>query len=427
MTRKQIFIILGGIIAISIVLFFFGGKGIRKTPANLIIWGVFDDYSVFQEVIEKYQKANKHINIKYEKKEFADYEQELINALAVDQGPDIFLIHNTWLPKHKNKIKKISPELFPFTVFRDTFVDVVEKDFAQEQEVYALPLYVDTLALFYNKDFLNSASIPIPPSTWEELINNLDKLVKRNQFGGIQRAGIAMGTAENINRSTDILGLLMLQNGTKMVSDDKTKAIFNESVFLNKETYYPGKDALRFYTEFASPSKKSYTWNRQMPYSIDAFIEGRTAMMLNYSYHISTIKEKASYLNFGVAHAPQIKNREFDINYANYWGFAVSNKSKAYNQAWEFLLYLTNKENSQKYLEITRKPTARKDLVNWQKEDAELGVFADQSLTAQSWYQIDHNAIETILAESIKSVILGSTTIQKAIETAIGKINLLMR
>jgi len=78
-------------------------------------------------------------------------------------------------------------------------------------------------------------------------------------------------------------------------------------------------------------------------------------------------------------------------------------------------------------LEITRKPTARKDLVNWQKEDAELGVFANQSLTAQSWYQIDNNAIETILAESIKSVILGSTTVQKAIETAIGKINLLMR
>ncbi|MBU3922814.1 extracellular solute-binding protein [Patescibacteria group bacterium] len=427
MTRKQIFIIIGGVTAIIIVLFFFGGRGVGPSPAVLTIWSVFDDVDIFSEVFEKYQKANKHITIKYEKKDFAEYEKELVNAFAIDQGPDILLIHNTWLPKHKNKLNEVSLELISFVDFKNQFVDVVEKDFTEDQKIYALPLYVDTLALYYNKDYLNSAGISNPADTWEDIIEDLNKLVKRDQFGGIERAGMAIGTAENINRSTDILGLLMLQNGTKMVSDDKSQTSLDDSVLLDGNSYYPGRDALRFYTDFASPAKRSYTWNRQMPYSIDAFIEGRAAMMLNYSYNIPIIKEKAPYLNFEVSYAPQIQGRAFDVNYANYWGFAVSKKSKAINEAWKLILYLTNRENSRTYLETTRKPTARKDLVDLQKDDLELGVFVNQSLTAQSWYQIDNNTIETILAEAIESIILGSATVNRSMETTVEKINLLMK
>lgn len=430
MTRKQIFIIIGGAVAIIIVLLIFGFKSeIRPQPAHLEIWGVFDEPDVFQGLITDYQKQNKHISIEYKKKSYAEYDQELINALAAGKGPDIWLIHNTWLARYRDKIKEMPIEILPFTVFRNTFVEVVEKDFTEDGKIYALPLYVDTLALFYNKDYLNSAGISLPPETWEELMEDLDKLVKRNQWGGIDRAGAAIGTAENINRSTDILALLMLQNGTKMMSDDKKSATFNQSIYLEGESYYPGQDALRFYTEFSNPSKRVYTWNRQMPYSVDAFVEGKTAMMFNYSHHIPTIKEKASYLNFGIAPMPQIKGRDFDINYANYWGFAVSNKSKTdvVKEAWKFIFWLTQKENAKKYLEKAKRPTALKELVDWQKDDLELGVFARQGLTARSWYQIDSSAIETILADAIESVVLGRATVPQAIETVVDQINNLMK
>lgn len=427
--RRQIFIIAIGVIAVIVILIIFGGKGARPQPAHLEIWGVFDEPSIFQELIADYQKKNKHITIEYKKKSFDDYENELIDAFASDRGPDIWMIQNTWLAKHKDKIKEMPPELLSFATFRENFVDVVEKDLTEEEKIYGLPLYVDTLALFYNKDLLNSAGISSPPETWEELVDDLDELVTRNQFGEIERAGAALGTAENINRSTDILALLMLQNGTKMVSEDKKSANFNQSILLEGGAYYPGEDALRFYTDFANPSKRTYTWNRQMPYSIDAFVEGKVAMMFNYSHHIATIKERAPYLNFDVAPMPQIEGREFDINYANYWAFTVSKKSQpnVINEAWKFIIYLTQKENANKYLEKAKKPTARRDLVEWQKDDLELGVFAKQSLTAQSWYQVRPSAIETILANAIKDVILGSATIKKAIQTAADQISLLMQ
>jgi len=429
MTRKDIFIIISGAVAVLIVLFVFGFfKSERPKPAHLEIWGVYDEPEVFSEFINEYQKQNKNISIEYKKKSFVEYENELINSFAADRGPDIWMIHNTWLPKHKDKIKELPAELLPFATYGQTFVDVAVSDLTDEGKIYGMPLYIDTLALFYNINFFNSAGIASPPDTWEELIDDLDKLMKKNQWGGIERAGAALGTSENINRATDVLSLLMLQNGTKMVSDDKKSATLDESIFLNNETYYPGKDALRFYTEFANPTKRNYTWNRQMSYSIDAFTEGKTAIIFNYAYQLPAIRSKAPYLNFRVAPMPQIKGREFDVNYANYWAWTVSKKTKAPDEAWKFILYLSQKENSKKYLQAVYRPAARRDLIDWQKQDdLDLTVFAGQSLTAQSWYQIDSSAIEKILSDAIESVVLGSATYDKAIETASNQITLLMK
>lgn len=422
-------IIAAGAVAIIVVLIIFGLRSEPpKKPASLEIWGVYDEFGAFRDIIDDYQDRNKHISITYKKKPFLEYEKELINAFAENKGPDIWFIHNTWLPKHKDKIRTLSSELLPFNIFREQFVDVVEKDLTDENKIYALPHSVDTLALFYNKDLLNSAGISSPPETWEELIDALDKLVERDQWGRIERAGAALGTAKNIHRSTDILALLMLQNGTEMVSQDKKLATFNRPIYLEKEAYFPGREALRFYTDFSNPSKRTYTWDRQIHYSIDAFVEGKVAMIFDYAYNIPLIKERAPYLNFGIALMPQIETREFDVNYANYWAFTVSKDTDAHtsNEAWKFILYLTDKENVKKYLEKAKRPTARRDLVDWQKDDLDLGVFAKQSLTARSWYQIDSDAIETVLAEAIESVVLGASTVNNAIAKANDQVTLLM-
>jgi multiple sugar transport system substrate-binding protein len=428
MTRKQNLIIIGGALVIVIVLIIIGFiKPKPQKPVTLEVWGAFDEKEALQELIGDYQKANKYVSINYEKKSFAEYEKELINAFAGDKGPDIWLIHNAWLPKHKDKIRELPVEFLAFRTFKEIFVDVVEKDLSEDNKIYALPLYVDTLALFYNRDFFNTAGIVSPPETWEELIDDLDELIKRNQWGGIERAGVALGTAENINRSTDILGLLMLQNGTEMIGENKKSATFDKAIYLEGQRYYPGQDALRFYTDFSNPSKKNYTWNRQMPYSLDAFAEGKVAIIFGYSHHISSIKAKAPYLNFSIASMPQIKDRQFDINYANYWAFTVSKKSRAADEAWRFILYLTGKRAAKKYLEKNRRPTARRDLLNWQKQDLEMEVFVNQVLTARNWYQIDSDAIETIFADDIQSVVLGSITVERAIKRAVDQVTLLMK
>ena len=431
MTKKEILLVIGVVIAIVIVVIIIG-KSEKCQPANLEMWGLYDESEVFSEFIDDFKKANKcSISITYKKMSADTYEQDLINAFASGRGPDIWMMHNTWLPKHKDKMAELPQKNLNFDIndFRATFVEVTENDLIDQNKIYGLPLYIDTLALFYNKDYFNTAGIISPPETWDKLVEeDLVKLIKKDQWGNIERAGISLGTAENINRSTDILSLMMLQNGTKMVSDDRTKSTISSEVTLDGKSYYPGKEALRLYADFANPAKKIYTWNRQMPYSIDAFASGESAIMLSYAYQTSTIKSKSPYLRYGISPMLQTKDRKIDINYANYWAYTVSKQSKSSETAWKFLLYLIQPENAKRYSQLTARPIAQRGLIEWQKKDnPNLAVFAGQILTARSWYQIDSAKIEKNISDAIESIVLGGATIDKAISTLNNQINLLLK
>lgn len=438
---------------------------------DLEVWGAFDSSDVLDKLASEYKKINPHVGeIRYRKFTVDSYKKDLIDALASGQGPDIFLINNTWLPSFQGKVEPSSDVILGEKQFRDNFVDVVVNDFFVDGKIYAVPLSVDSLALYYNKDLLNSQGITSPPKTWEEFNDDVRKLVRIDQFDNITQAGAAMGTAYNINRSTDLLGLLMFQNGVKMVDDGKTGATFDKTVNRGGEGIRAGENALEFYTQFARKNSSIYTWNPRMHYSIDSFYEGTAAMMINYSWHYNTIKNKNSKLNFAVAQVPQL-DPENPSNYANYWGLAVSknkilsqdqkNKAKEngltetnYNQirlveAWQFIKYLginNNKNitlyngitgNSQAfsiqddptevYLKETAKPAARRDLIEKQKNDPILGPFAYGNLIAKSWYQRDPEATEQILAETINSVNLGEKTVYEALRLASSRITQLMK
>ena len=404
-----------------------GCKEPISKEVELEFWGVFDDSDIYKPLIEDFNASFPKIKINYYKKTYQTYEKDLLEAMAGGRGPDIFMLHHTWLTRYEDKIWAAPSELITLKELADNFVDVVYTDFVSDGYITALPLSIDTLALYYNKDIFNTAGLPQPPTTWEEFLTDVEKLTIKDERDNIIRAGAALGTARNVNRSTDILALLMLQSGAQMVNEQRTQATFVQKVNLNGKDFYPGQRSLEFYTDLANPLKPVYTWNTRMDYSMDSFSEGKAVMMLNYSYQMPIIRAKSPYLNFGIAAMPQIETSTNNINYANYWGLTTSHNCQNPNEAWQFIVWLTDKENAQKYLELSEKPTARRDLILGQKDDSELGVFAEQTLTAYSWYQVDNSAIENILADVIESVVLGTATIQEAINKAASDITLLMK
>ncbi|HFC76708.1 MAG TPA: extracellular solute-binding protein [Candidatus Moranbacteria bacterium] len=442
------------LVVFSMIVPFFSGcseRSSNKYKIDLEIWGVFDDNSDFGEIVNAYREANPFINkIVYKKFPVDSYKSEIIDALASGNGPDIFLVNNAWMPYYEDKVAPAPNYILNEQSFRKNFVDVVADDFiGKSGEIYGAPLSVDSLALYYNKDLLNASGITSPPATWSELLDDSKKITKVNEFGDITHSGIALGTAYNINRSTDIIDLLMFQQGAQM----PTK---NEIRF--KPDYNIGESVLAFYTQFARSSSPAYSWNKQMHYSIDAFYEGDLAMMINYSWHIKTIQNKNAKLNFAIAPIPQI-SKENPVNYANYWSFVV-NKNKKIKQlnekrpinnevrigeAWQFLKFLTFKNDgsfltmnmkSKKvkkypvsidpadvYLKRTGKPAARRDLVEKQKTDPILGAFAYGNLIAKTWYKKDSNLIETIWAEIIDGINNGNITPSQAFQLVISRIN----
>lgn len=431
---KKYLIIGGAIIVLLIILVavfvFGGGSGPKRSQEKieLIWWKPFEDNENVSDLISEYQKINKNVTVTFVKKDVADYEAELVDAIASGHTPDIFSIHNDWLPKHIDKLAAMLPDLMTLRNFRETFVDVATADFVKDDKIFALPLSVDVLAMYYNKDILNSAGVTTVPRSWPEVVTAVEKITKQASPGTFSRSGIAMGTSSNINRGVDALMLLMLQNGTSFYSEDLTFAQFDADKNLpGGETFNPGETALAFYTQFASPAKKTYTWNIRSDLSIDAFVQGKLGMMLSYSYLRPILASRAPNLNWDVTAAPQIDNSANKVNFANYWGESVSKFSAHQQAAWDFLRFVTQKEMLEKYYEKHELPSSRRDILTEQTTDEEMGPFAESALTAKSVYKTDASKFESIFLKVIDDVILRNFSPEDALRNGAQQMNLILK
>ena len=420
----------------------------------LEVWGFIDDSDAFQEINKNYKNISPQIQtIEYRKvsSNAEEFEKELINAIASGKGPDVIFFHNSWLLDHADKIAPFPDSAQYLSKFKNNFIDVVSEDFIKENQIYAMPLYSDTLALFYNKDIFNQQAITKAPETWEELAQYAEKMTSIDQNGNFSRSAIALGRSKNpggINRASDIITLLFMQSGITMNDERNNQRVSFERGIESQEV-------LDFYTKFAKNSP-FYTWNAKMDYSIDSFRFGRTAMMLNYSYMANRLRETDPKLNFEIAPVPQV-NLDNKVNYANYWGMTVvrnkelvpANAGQKINytnddrikEAWNYIKYVTtgttiNKEGMEVmadndptaiYLEKTKKPAARKDLIEKQKTDPELGIFAVQALTAKTWKRPKDSLVEPIFNEMIDGVVSGKMTTRESVELASSRINALMK
>ncbi len=433
---------------------------------NLEIWGPLDQELALREVFDNYSFLNPNVaRITYKKIAYDSYRRELIEALASGQGPDIFMVNNLWMPAFSDKVA-VAPvptdlKMITEQKFKNNFVDVAVSDFMNEGKIYGVPLSVDSLALYYNKDLLSQAGIANPPKTWNEFIDDAIKLTSVDSLGNINRSGAALGTVGNVNRATDILNLIMLQNGTEMI-DKSGRVAFGNSIYgvssNSGGAVYPGEEALNFYTQFANSNSFNYIWNSNMHYSIDAFSEGTTAMMINYSWNIDTVSAKSPKLNFAIAPVPQFENKPA-VNVANYWGFVVAknaiskispntpavNNDTRVKESWDFLTYFSTKPDGSfintasgsgvgqkanpnfdpavNFLLKTQQPAARRDLIELQKTDPKVGVFATSNLVAKSWRQKDSTAVESIFTEMIDNVNKGQATVSDALKTAVQRVN----
>lgn len=421
----------------------------RIQPVNLVYWRVHGGQDAFGAIIQEFQALYPHTSITYKTVRPQEYEQTLLEAWAEDRGPDIFSIPNTWLGKYQTKVLPIglsnevvlARQIMTGTIkkepkvieerkkapgirqLRENFVETVSKDVVINNQIYGLPLSLDILALYYNRDLLNSAGITNPPQTWQEFVNDVRLLTLQDRYGNFIQSGAALGTSKNVANLTDILSLLMLQNGTPM-ADQNNQAIFNQSL-VDDPDYFPGQEALRFYTSFANPMQEIYTWNDQAGNSLDAFIQGRVAFIFGYSDYLATIKEQAPKLNFDVARPPQISGSFKEVTYAHYWLEVVSKKTKHPYEAWAFILYATEAQNAKTFIERTKYPTAHRSLIQGQLEDFDLAPFANSVLTAQTWYQgKNYSLVKESFQEMVKSVLTGEKTVAGAIDYCVQRVNL---
>jgi len=361
----------------------------RKQPAangnvTLTYWGLWEDKQNIQPIIDEYQRVNSRITINYILQDKKQYRERLQAAIERGEGPDIFRFHNTWVPMLIRNLAPIPKTTLSNEEFMTTFYPVALNDLKIGDNLHGIPLEIDGLLLFYNEDILRSSNVPVP-STWTDIMNAASKLTVKEK-GRIITAGIALGTAENIEHFSDILGLMFLQNGVQI-----TNSLFSCS---DKTKINCAVDALTFYRTFADPPDNS--WDDTLENSILAFAGGRAAMIFAPSWQVFTIKAINSNLNFKTTQVPQLPcDRQpcLAVNWASYWVEGVSNRSKYQQESFEFLKYLSQDSTMKKIYELQVKsrqlfgePYSRVDLGQSLTDNSYLAPLIAQAPTMKSFY-----------------------------------------
>lgn len=420
LSRNQIIMISAAIILIVgvfVLLKFFGSKAPAGTPVTLTVWGI-DPPAAFKDTLSGYKTLRQNVTVNYIQVPAAGYDEAVLKALATGKGPDVFVIGNHDILSRGSLLSPAPATQISLVNIQNAFPQAVIQDFVLGGNVYALPLYMDTLALIYNKQIFDQAGIAVPPATWQEVLDLVPRLRALDASGQIERAAIAIGGSEkSVTHASDILNLVMLQNGVNIAADNgKPNFASNSGSSL----------AFKFYLQFADAASPAYTWNDQMDNSLESFASQRTAMALAYRSDIAEIKKQSPFLDLGVAAAPQI-SADYAVNYPSYRGLAVWVGSKSKAWAWDFVLFAsTNSAAQNSYLAATGRVAALRSLITTQQANPDLSVFARAALTARSWKMGDYDRMRTIFSNAIQNVQSGAKESDAALKDAEAQINQLL-
>lgn len=423
---KTFQIVVVGIFVVLLIFGFLGFSGkldsilpTSKKDINygqVILWGTLPASSM-QSLISTKFSSNKEIAIKYVEKNAATFDRDFVEALASGKGPDMVLLPQDDIIKNLNKLNLIPYQTITERDFKDTFLQEGEM-FLRPEGIVALPLTLDPLVMYWNRDIFTNAGVVNPPTLWEQFYDLAPKISVRDQSGNISRSLVSFGGYRNVSHAKEILSIFMMQAGSPIVMSNSNGSLVSALVSGNSSAENPVVSAVRFYTEFSKQDKDSYSWNSSLPFSRAMFESGDLATYFGYASEYPSIQQKNPHLNFDVALVPQAKNAPLKLTFGRMQGLAITLATGNPQGALHAGFLLIGKDFIDGLSAFTGLPPVLRESYTTRQADAIQSVFYDSAVIARAWQDpstVDTNSIFMNMIDSINS---GRSNMNEALSVA---------
>lgn len=406
LTRRDFLKVAGGGAAGAVLLGTAGcgGGGDQSSGEVTLTWW---DYwtegatnTAIQDRLESYMEANPNVKIERRNIPFDQLKPTLLRSASSGDLPDIAVIDN---PDHAS-----FSELGVFVDLSDrvdewgqanTYFDGPWRSCQFNGKSYGLPNSSNCLALFYNKDMLQSASVE-PPSSWDELREAARNLTQDDRFG------LAVSAIKSEEGTFQWLPFLWQAGGDIPNVDSEA-----------------GREALGLWVEFVREgwmSRGILNWRQEDVKN--EFVNGKAAMMINGPWQIPVIEENYPDLNWDVAVLPKGAESASILGGEN---LAITTSSQNVDAAWDLLTWTQKPDNLVPYLKKVDRLPSRKDLADesaW-ADDPILSVFVEQlSVARPRAYGAKYPEISSAIQEAIQAAISGQSDVGAALANAEKKI-----
>ncbi len=388
----------------------FSGLSSGNKVGKVTVWGTMDANVIDQMLTEVRSKDKTMADVIYIEKNAKTYVPDLINAMASGNGPDLFMITQDQITSFTDKIGVIPYGAVTQQTYTDSYIDEAQL-FLTPDGSLALPLAVDPMVMYWNRDTFSSAGYAKPPEFWNDFLEVSPKLTELDAGSNIKKSAVALGGWANVLYAKHILATLFMQAGDPIVTrNDAGKptptlgTVQNSNATANEN---PATSALQFYTEFANPTKTTYSWNRSLPLSQDAFVAGDLALYFGFASDYPTLKERNPNLHFGVSQMPQIQGAGVKLVFGQMTGLAIPRTTRNTSGALLAAQKLTSQTSVSSLVGFSGLPPVRRDVSVDTSKDAAKSVFVKAALTARGWLDPDPVKSDAVFQDMIESVMSG--------------------
>ncbi|MGA2547216.1 MAG: ABC transporter substrate-binding protein [Rectinemataceae bacterium] len=327
-----------------------GAQGEGKTR-EVKFWTLFTggDGEFFDAMVQAFNASQNEIIMKTDTVKFTDYYTKLTTALAAKTAPDVVIVHQSQLINYvPNKV------FIPLDAYlKKAGVDL--SDFESKPlaactfngKIYAIPLDVHPLIMYYNKDLFAKAGITAVPQSLSDLVAAAKAIQDKTGAIGI--------TADNTTATykaytlTRMFMSFLMQQDTPLLNASATKANFNN------EAGFKALQALSDLVNKYGIIPKGLDYDS----SVDDFKLGKAGIHFNGVWATGAFEEQAG-LNFGSVQFP-----------------AVFGKYSSWADSHTFAVPVQKKQNEQTMLDVAK-------FINWMTSHGEMWAKAGHISTRKS-------------------------------------------
>jgi multiple sugar transport system substrate-binding protein len=317
-----------------------------QAAKKVVYWGhTFPSrVRIVNEIMVPGFKKETGVDVVHEDFETTQNELKIMTGWSGGQGgPDLVSVGDSNLPNYvyRKLVAPVDPVPFGFKTQKD-LIDAYEPGvldgFIVDGKLYAVPMDLASISMYYRKDFFREAGLDPekPPKTWEDVAEMGKALLRKDANGTVTRAGWAW-LARSTSSHFYYWGAMLPQKGVDFISPDGTQNGFNNPQGMETFEY--------LYNAFQGPNRFSALGLAPTINPIDDFGSGRVAMINSGLWLAPSLEAQYPKVTFkdgvyGIARLPQFKSGKVATR-LNPWVWMVSANSSVQQEAWGFVAYMT--------------------------------------------------------------------------------------
>jgi multiple sugar transport system substrate-binding protein len=340
--NKRFSLILGLLIIGSMMLAACGGAAPSSqgpTEITFMMWGAPEELTVWQAVVDDFQKTNSNITVKVDVSDWDSYWTKLNTLIAGNTPPDVFAmdapLYLDW--QSRGALLNLQPYIDANPGFLDGFYPQTLTAYKVGDGYYGLPRDFQTIVLFYNKDMFDAAGLEYPTADWtyDNLLSAAKALTKDNDGDGkIDQYGLSTDTWDMELFWSEAIWAY----GGEIISEDHSRTLIGEG---------SARDAWAFidslYKEGVMPTPTAAG-----EFGSDLFQSGMAAMTTIGHWAVPGYVQAG--LNFDAA--PMPKGPAGQATSVNSAGFVISKDSKNADAAFEFIKFALSEAGQKRLAEL---------------------------------------------------------------------------